>query len=297
MTFQSAAPAFRAHKMVAGKVIQSRSAEPLSNDDLARAIPSIFATEAHESRSARFVPVPTITVLDALRAEGFRPFFAAQARTRVPGKAEFTKHVVRMRHASHVNERGESFEVILANANDGTAAYNLMPGFFRFVCLNGLITGDKFESVKVRHSGNAVDQVIEGTYRVLDSACDVQEQVDSFRALTLNRDEQVAFADAARLIRWEPETDAETGEEKPCPVTAQALLSARRNEDRASDLWTTFNRVQENVIRGGVAGMGTRNGRTIQARTRAVTGIDQDTALNKALWTLTETMARIKAAA
>ncbi|WP_435171769.1 DUF932 domain-containing protein, partial [Falsirhodobacter sp. 1013] len=107
--------------------------EALTDDALRARVPSIFAAEAHESRSARFAPVPTIDVLNNLRAEGFEPFMAQQARTRIAGKAEFTKHMLRLRHRSITNGDGEAFEIILVNANDGTSAYQMLPGFFRLL--------------------------------------------------------------------------------------------------------------------------------------------------------------------
>ena len=73
-------------------------------------------------------------------------------------------------------------------------------------------------------------------------------------------------------------------------------LPVRRIDDRAPDLWTTFNRVQENVIRGGMRGQSVdANGRRQVRAVRAVTGIDQDVKLNRALWTLAEEMRRLKA--
>ena len=60
--------------------------EALTNDQLRQAVPSIFATEGHESRSDRFVPVPTVNVLDGLQKEGFDPFFAQQANTPCSGQ-------------------------------------------------------------------------------------------------------------------------------------------------------------------------------------------------------------------
>jgi len=59
-------------------------------------------------------------------------------------------------------------------------------------------------------------------------------------------------------------------------------------------VWTTFNRIQENVVRGGLHGR-SANGRRMS--TREVTAIDGNVKLNRALWTLAERMAEIKAAA
>ena len=71
------------------------------------------------------------------------------------------------------------------------------------------------------------------------------------------------------------------------------LLRARRSEDRSSDLWTTFNRVQENTIKGGLSG---RNKQGRRTTTRAVNGIDQDVKLNRALWVLAQALRTQQAA-
>lgn len=277
-----------------GSRIFAADGEPLSNDMLRAAVPSIFATEAHESRSARFAPVPTVTVLDGLRAEGFEPFSAVQARTRVEGKAEFTKHMVRLRHRSLTNTTGDSFEIVLVNANDGTSAYQMIPGFFRFVCENGLMTGETFSEVKVRHSGNAIGEVIEGAYRVLEDAPLVAEQVASWKAITLQDGERQALAESAHILRF-PKADQDG--EAPAPVQPEALLRPRRSADRATDLWTAFNVVQENTLKGGLTGR-VRNaeGRLQRRTTREVAGIDQNRSLNRALWLLTQRMAELKSA-
>jgi hypothetical protein len=75
-------------------------------------------------------------------------------------------------------------------------------------------------------------------------------------------------------------------------VTESQLLTPRRIDDRASDLWTTFNRVQENMIKGGLRA---RNKSGHSTTTRAVKGIDQNVKLNRALWQLAEGMRKLKA--
>jgi hypothetical protein len=76
-----------------------RGDQPLSEDQMRAAAPSIFAEGKHASRSERYTYIPTIDVLRGLRKEGFEPFMVAQGASRVEGKAEFTKHMIRMRHA------------------------------------------------------------------------------------------------------------------------------------------------------------------------------------------------------
>jgi hypothetical protein len=62
-----------------------------------------------------------------------------------------------------------------------------------------------------------------------------------------------------------------------------------------ADLWTTFNVVQENIIRGGLRGRKrSSNGRMRNMTTRPVKALDRNIKLNQALWVLTEKMAELK---
>ena len=75
-----------------------RSELPLAEDQMRSIAPSIFAAGKHQSRSDRYTYIPTIEVLRGLQKEGFQPFMVAQGKSRIEGKAEFTKHLIRMRH-------------------------------------------------------------------------------------------------------------------------------------------------------------------------------------------------------
>ena len=261
-----------------------RSNTPLTNDQIARYAPSVLATEAHESRGERYAFIPTVDVLDGLRREGFQPFEVRQTRCRDTSKRDFTKHLVRLRHESAsapAYGQGEVPEIVLLNSHDGTSSYQLLAGFFRLVCSNGLIAGDICNDVRVRHSGNVVDDVIEGSYRVLDNLNEISSRIDTYKSIELHPREQIAFADAAKLIRW--------GEE--APVESSSLIQPRRFEDRKSDLWTTFNRAQEALLKGGVRGRTTTGKRT---STRAVSGVTENVKLNRSLWTLADTLAKFK---
>lgn len=276
------------------------SSRELTIEDVVRIAPSVGATEAHESRSSRYAYIPTKIILDGMIAEGFVPVLAKQGNTRVEGKAEFTKHLIRLRHRSQEFRPGAAVrEVVLINSHDGTSSYHLYAGLFRVVCLNGLVTGDHYQSVKVSHTGDVRDRVIEGAFEVLSETKRAVERADEWRALPLAREEQVAFAYAAHELRFPALTDeTETDRLARVPVDPTRLLEVRRSDDRSSDLWTTLNVIQEHVVRGGQRGrVVASNGRARRTRTREVTGIDQSTALNRALWTLTERMAAIRAAA
>jgi len=269
-------------------------AHVLSEDELRRAAPSIFAVEAHESRSERFRPIPTIEVLRGLMGEGFMPVGAKQCRVSDPTKREFTKHLIRLRRVDEDQSLrvGDTVcEMLLKNANDGTAAYDLMAGLFRIRCLNSLVSQSAtLDSVKVRHSGDVMGKVIEGTYTVLNEARRALAAPADWSGVTLNHDERHAFGEAVRVLRF---GDAEG--EVTTPITGDQMLRPRRADDAGNDLWTTFNVAQENAIRGGLHGVGRdANNRRRRVTTRAVNGIDQDIKLNKALWVLAQSMKELK---
>jgi hypothetical protein len=269
-----------------------RSDEPLAEDQMLAAAPSIFAPGKHVSRSDRYTYIPTIEVLRGLRKEGFEPFMVAQGSSRVEGKAEFTKHMIRMRHAGQVQARPEASEIILINSHDGASSYQMLAGMFRFVCCNGLVVGDIVEDIRIPHRGDVQGQVIDGAFRVLDEFETVEQHAEGMKALQLDVGERNAFATAALALRFGEGTVAETGQTRPAPVTAQQLLDARRIEDAGHSLWSTFQRVQENVVRGGLPG---RNAQGRRHHTRAVSSIDRGVSLNRALWMLAEEMRKLKA--
>lgn len=282
--FQSA----HAHDFTIGAAIR-RAHEPISADVLRSKAPSVFATEAHDSRSARYAYVPTFEVLQGLQREGFEVYSATQSRCRSADKADHTKHMLRLRHRSmQIRAVGDSVpEIVLVNSHDGSSSYQMMAGMYRLACNNGLVVPDGIvQTFRVQHSGKIADKVTEGAFEVLDGLVRVVEARDTMRALTLDTGEQQAFAHAAAMLRFEPAEGA------ALPIDPARLNSARRMDDKAPDLWTTFNRVQENVIRGGIRGRNANGGRM---SSRAVTGIDQDVRLNRALWTLAEEMRKLKA--
>ncbi|HEM7134772.1 DUF932 domain-containing protein [Providencia hangzhouensis] len=254
-----------------------RRDRPLTIEELFRTVPSVFSEEKHGPRSDRYTYIPTITLLDNLQKEGFYPFFACQTRVRDASRRDHTKHLLRLRRHDQITG-SQVPEIILLNSHDGSSSYQMLPGFFRYICQNGLICGDSFGEVRVPHQGHVVDDVIEGAYEVLGTFDAIAEKREQMQSLLLPPPAQQIFAQAALTYRY--------GEEHQ-PITETQVLQPRRFEDKKDDLWTVYQRLQENLIKGGLSG---RNAKGKRARTRSVNGIDGDIKLNKALWVLTEQM-------
>lgn len=256
-----------------GRINQIRRDRPLTREELMQHVPSIFGENKHASRSEKYTFIPTITLLENLQREGFQPFFACQSRVRDPDRREHTKHMLRLRRAGQINGQ-QVPEIIILNSHGGESSFQLLPGIFRSVCTNSLVCGQSFGEMRVPHRGNVVEKVIKGAYEVLGIFDRVEDKRVAMEALLLPPMAQQAFARAALTYRF--------GDEHQ-PVTASQILTPRSYEDRQDDLWSVFNRCQENLLKGGLPG---RTAKGKRSHTRAVKGIDGDVKLNRALWVM-----------
>ncbi|EAA9302997.1 DUF945 domain-containing protein [Salmonella enterica] len=260
-----------------GRINQIRRDRPLTHEELMQYTPCVFGEDKHTSRSEKYTYIPTITLLENLRREGFEPFFACQSRVRDPGRRDYTKHMLRLRRAGQITSQ-QVPEIIILNSHGGESSFQLLPGVFRSVCTNSLVCGQSFGEIRVPHRGNIVEKVIEGAYDVLNVFDRVEEKREAMQSLLLPPPAQQALAKAALTYRF--------GEEHQ-PVTTAQVLTPRRREDYGQDLWTVWNTLQENLLKGGLPG---RTAKGKRSHTRAVNGIDGDVKLNRALWVMAEQM-------
>jgi hypothetical protein len=138
------------------------------------------------------------------------------------------------------------------------------------------------ESIRFRHSKLETDEVVRASFRLLEFVPKVGELVNRFRSRHLEVRESLDLARHAMLLRYPNACEG--------PVDAETLLKARRTEDEGTDLWTTMNRVQENLVQGGLSDFH-RDRRGRMRSVRALRGIDSKVSLNKGLWGLAERLA------
>lgn len=265
------------------------SRTPLTLDQIRQAAPSAFAPAAYGAMSSRYAYIPTADVIQGMMNAGFQVFAASQSRTAIEDKRQHTKHMIRFRADLQAIKVGEIFpEVVLVNSHDGSSAYKLLAGLFRLVCGNGMIVADSLvNALHIRHTGNVIAQVASGSLEIVESMPQVIDAVARWREIQLSVAEQGAFAEAAHTLRF-----ADSEGRVTTPIQPAQLLQPRRWDDNRADLWSVFNRVQENVIKGGLAAYQANSRR--RTSTRAVRGIDQDVRLNRSLWVLAERLAALR---
>jgi hypothetical protein len=108
-------------------------------------------------------------------------------------------------------------------------------GFYRFVCSNGLIVGETFESVRLRHSGSILEEIEEGIERIVTQADLLDVRISMMKAKVLSPVECRSFIEEALKLR----------------SIKEATVPVLRPEDMSEDLFTVYNRVQEMLVMGG----------------------------------------------
>ncbi len=260
----------------------------MSLDEVRRKAPSIFAEAPHEKMSRRYTLIPTSRVLKALQSEGFVPTRVMQARVKNLSGISYAKHMVRLRHVDFINQaaavNGMVPEIVLVNSHDGSSSYQLHCGLYRFVCSNGMVVSDGcIGSVSIRHSGDVVNEVIEGVYDIVSETPKMIERVDHYRGIEVDDDEAIVLAESALDLKYEPDS---------APLRPKQLILPRRVDDLNTDLWTRLNVIQENLLQGGINGYASTSRRRVQ--TRPVKSVGENVRLNKALWKLTDRFAELK---
>ena len=272
--------------------IRSYNQKSLTLDQVERVAPSIFASQPWEGVSAKYTFIPTIKVVESLMSEGWQIMQASQNRTRIAEKKFFTKHLIRFRRENELSVNDVFPEIVLINSHDRGSAYQMHAGLFRLVCSNGLIVADAtFSKISVRHSGQIVDEVRKSADIISAEMPRVLTGIEAMKLIELTKNEQGIFAETAKRMKY--------GEESP--LQSAQLLMPRRHGDFGNDLWSTFNRVQENITKGGkhylIPAHRDEDGNYVRAksrRTRKINSITEDTKINKALWFLAEEMKKLK---
>lgn len=276
-----------------------RTSHFMTEDEIYARSHSVFAQAPHESRSDRYAYIPTIEVLRALAKEGFGVTSVQEATTRKPGKREYTKHLLRLRHRGGddslaMKTLNSQPEIVLLNSHDGSCSYRLYAGIIRFACCNGLIVADgpATRGLSVHHKGDVAGEVIEGSYRVLDESRTAMDAALEWSGIELDRTEQLLLAEAARDARFAPKP----GELERDRVDPATLLRdyKRRPADKGNDLWMTMNRIQENITDGNMGQRTSRNAQgyiTQRRKPGGLGGIDKTVSVNRAIWSCAETMA------
>ena len=247
---------------------------PLTNEQILEEAPSVGADSPHPKTSGVYVPISTLQVVETMKEAGYGVSRAQQTKSRDPSMRVYGRHLLTFRPLDAFSKPsvGDAVpEVILINSHDGNCSYRLHVGLFRFVCANGIIAGHTFETVSIRHRGmEAMDVVTASESIFKEHVPKLRNWVESAAETKLSKKKQLEFATEAQAIRFEK------GSFDPVQ-----LLDCRRIADAGDDLWRVYNRVQENVMAGGI---GYKDSAQRNRHTRPINRVTKDVIFNQQLW-------------
>jgi hypothetical protein len=256
----------------------------LTNEQLREQAPGIFALQAAPDVSERYAYLPSHQVIDEMRSLGMVPVQASTGRKRNPSGRAFAMHQIVFRPLgfySRAPELGElTPQVFFLNSHDRTSPLAFDAGMERAVCTNGMRTTDAKLglSFKVRHTGKGrLDELHAGMRRLIEGLDKIVEVANDWNRIELNDRQVVDFAKKAIALKG-----------TTLAIEPEQLLTARRHMDEGLSLWRVFNRVQENIVKGGVSGI-TASGR--RASLKRISTLAADVDFNRRLWTAASDLA------
>jgi hypothetical protein len=276
--------------------------------DIAEACPAVLTETAAPETSGRYGFINTMQAMQILGDYGYRPTQATQRPSRNAAHRPYAMHAISFAHDSDLNENNKDSrpEIILYNSHDGKSALKLFSGVFRFICSNGIVAGNGFQS-KMRHShttANGFESMLKDTAANLPR---MMNRVAALQESTVDNESAMDFAYNAAALRWEQMPENRYGgfmasdQAKPGAYfdhgTVRDMFQANRYEDHGPTAWLVFNRIQENVMRGGpsIVSLTSRAKETGQGwklrKSKAITSLPKTIDVNRKLWDLADALA------
>lgn len=242
---------------------------------LVEVIPAAFSNSPDEKVSEKYNFISSEQIMATFQENNWLPASVSQVMSRDSDKKVFAKHLVRFRNPDIKNDINGLFpEIVMVNSHNRSSTFQLMAGLFRMACANGMIIADStFETIKTRHSRLAPEIIEVGIKDIVEIVPQIMNKVDEMMSFEMKAKEKEKFAENVIEMVWK---DSEVK-----PLEPVQLIETRRSEDRKDNLWTTYNTVQENLIKGGLIGTNAANKKR---KMRAITNIDKDVKINKLLW-------------
>lgn len=248
----------------------------LDDKQLRAFMPAAFSAEPASHVSRRYGFFPTYRVIETMYDAGYVPVEARNYLKKNPEARGHAKHMLRFRQRGNL-VRGECIpEIALLNSHDRTSRFEMYAGIFRTVCENGLITateGSEYaQPLIVQHTRNMVAGILDNVQRITRHYQRTFDIIERMKAQVMPELQQERFAVNA-CTNARPDSTL--------TIAPALLLAPRRTDDAGDTLWHVLNRVQENLVKGGLAGTSPKGRRSY---TSELTGIDSSMTANKAVW-------------
>ena len=183
--------------------------------------------------------IPTLDAVEMLQNDGWLIKGVAEQRA---GNRKIKSNYVQMQHPdfSILDKKGKTealASITISNSINGNNPLSLHLGAFRLVCSNGAVRKDTAAESNIKHTEINYRQLPELIAKLNNKAMVLSDVISNMRNIQLSSDDIKKFAFEAARLRFDDLTD----------VNIDDVFKVNRIEDESNDLWTVFNRIQENL--------------------------------------------------
>ena len=248
----------------------------LDYDQLRIIVPAAFAAHEAEHLSDRYTFINSFNIIQEFEKQGYFPVSATQSFNTID--ADVGKHMVRFRHSEQLDSKNKNgiSELVMTNSHNGKSRLSLYSGIFRLVCSNGLIAFVDNGGYSEKHDSLTLDSVNKGLENTITLSLETVKRSEAMQAVQLTHDSALYVAELMKLTVYNDRN-----------IDSSLLLEPRRSYDTARDLWTVFNVIQENILKGGI---GCESESGLKGKTRPITQIDRNIEINQKLWEIADEM-------
>jgi hypothetical protein len=217
------------------------------NNDLTKAIAFANTLDPNYIKKTQCIKqkefyIPTIDIVQKLQKEGWMINGVDEQRNRKTRK--ITNNYVQMTHPDFAvkNSKGKDeaySSITVQNSCSGNQPLQMSLGAYRMVCSNGHIRFDEHaEYEKIKHTEINFLNLDRFIYNIDTKAQKLITELNEWKKQDMTLEQMQGLAYKAARLRFN-ESD-----ENFNPID---LLRVNRTEDKGNDIWTVFNRIQENL--------------------------------------------------
>jgi hypothetical protein len=220
---------------------------PLNNDlsKLQVFIPSLDKGWRDNQRiKSKDFQIETLDAIEGFQKEGWKINGAYEQR----GKdRRIQSHMIKFHHPDFgiKNNKGQTEAIAtlnISNSCKGSKPIEMDLGAFRQVCANGLMAHTSYSNEKASHTQKGFFSLPQIMAKLNSKVSNVMEEFNKLKTVELDPIKAMSLAVAAAEARFG----------KDHGINVAQLLNVVREEDEGNDLWSVYNRIQENVTQSDI---------------------------------------------
>lgn len=200
-----------------------------------------------EVLSDNYITINSMELKQVLEDDGMTYIGLSHGNPYKPENRGFQKHIMMFDTGFKVDDNN-MITLLVTNSYNGKTSLQFNLGVFRFVCANGLVVGNSLFKERILHKGDSYNKLSAILTKIKDVMPILQDNAQRMIQTTVNpiaaeayTKEVLEYAYNDQLQRYDI-----------VDFSIHEAIHSRHSADNDTNVYTMFNRVQENVCKYGV---------------------------------------------